>query len=124
WSGWRSGPGRVASRGPPFRALGVLCTPFAAGALLLRVVGCGVACAGFVGAPAPGAKGGVWGVLGTPFAAGALLLRVVRCWVGLRWLCRGLRSGPWGVLCTPFAAGALLLGFGGGFAVVVATTAG
>src|SRR5690606_22624085 len=101
---------------------------FAAGALLLRVVGGGVACAGFVGAPAPGAKGLARGVLCTPFAAGALLLRVagggVACAGVVAARGPGARVLALGVLCTPFAAGALFLQFGGGFAVVVATTAG
>src|SRR5690606_18592552 len=56
WSGSRSGSGRVASRGPPFRALGVLCTPFAAGALLLRFGGgFAVVVATTAGAPGGGA---------------------------------------------------------------------
>src|SRR5690606_31089512 len=55
WSGSRSGSGRVASRGPPFRALGVLCTPFAAGALLLGFGG-GFAVVVATTAGAPGGR--------------------------------------------------------------------
>src|SRR5690554_3552488 len=76
-------------------SLGVLCTPFAAGALLLHPA---------VGALPVGERAVPGGVLCTPFAAGALLLPPS---VGA--LPVGERAVPVGVLCTPFAARALLL---------------
>src|SRR5690606_1475251 len=106
------------------RRLGVLCTPFAAGALLLHTA---------VGALPVGERAVPAGVLCTPFAAGALLLHpsvgalpvgeglfpgralhavrsggaapTHRCGA----LPAGGRAVPVGVLCTPFAARALLL---------------
>src|SRR5690606_40467958 len=92
WSGSRSGLGRVASREPPFRALGVLCTPFAAGALLLRVVGFGVACAGFVGASVPGP-----GRAAHALRSGGAAPTGGGCGVGLRWFCGSPRPGGEGV---------------------------
>src|SRR5690606_18997717 len=106
-------------------SLGVLCTPFAAGALRLhpsvgalpvgeRGVAVGVLCTPFaarallldasVGALPAGGRAVPGGVLCTPFAARALLLHPS---VGA--LPVGERAVPVGVLCTPFAAGALLL---------------
>src|SRR5690606_41500653 len=76
WSGSRSGSGRVASRGPPFRALGVLCTPFAAGALLLRVVGLGWLALVLLEPPPQGRRG----AFGASWARRSLRVRCLYGW--------------------------------------------